>query len=592
MKKRQFSMQKKLIIFSAVLFLSVFVLGSIFFVLLMEENLASGIGYRLTRIIETEKIKLEASVNSEIAIALKMANSPLIRRYFENPDDPEMERIAFAEFGGYAKAFSSGSVFWVNDIDKIFYITDLEPYEVDPDDPANYWYNMTLYETDVYNFNINFNPDLNVTNLWINAPVRDDAGRPLGMVGTGINISTFVNEIYENYSGEAALYLFNEFDEITGASQVSYVANKFTIDRRVGERYGAKILSEAVKLETGGTVYFELGDRTSVAALGSIPALDWHIVAIESFGFGEILRNGMTALFAIMTAVMLIIIIIFNIFGTRLLGESELAKNRVEEANETILSGIKYSSEIQRNLLPRKEILDEAFPDHSVIWDPRDIVGGDIYWAKNFDDGTALVVCDCTGHGTSGALLTMLMVSAFESFFTERNHKDIAWVMYMLDHKLKTVLNSKDDRNNSDIDDGCDLAVMFIAKDGGVTLASGNMSVFVCDGKSARRIKGQKIFVGEGSLNSKDDVKVTHIPADGENKFYIASDGLFDQPGGERGTPFGYGRFEKIILENHSENQTAISAKIWEAFEAHREAEARVDDFALITFKPQSEVII
>ena len=36
-------------------------------------------------------------------------------------------------------------------------------YTLDPTDPNEYWYNMTMYETDVYNFNINYNPQLKQT---------------------------------------------------------------------------------------------------------------------------------------------------------------------------------------------------------------------------------------------------------------------------------------------------------------------------------------------------------------------------------------------------------------------------------------------
>jgi len=66
------------------------------------------------------------------------------------------------------------------------------------------------------------------------------------------------------------------------------------------------------------------------------------------------------------------------------------------------------------SLLPETNKFEQAFADYSVKWEPRDIVSGDIYWIKSFDAGTMLCVCDCTGHGVPGALLTMLVVSAFE----------------------------------------------------------------------------------------------------------------------------------------------------------------------------------
>ena len=267
----------------------------------------------------------------------------------------------------------------------------------------------------------------------------------------------------------------------------------------------------------------------------------------------------------------------------------DIAEEKTAEAQasaETIMEGIKYASKIQKNLLPVNNVLEAAFSDYSVIWEPRDVVGGDIYWMKRFDNkGAVFCICDCTGHGTSGALLTMLVVSELESSVNLSNCHDTAYAIWRLEQRLVDVFNVRQ-REGDDIKDGCDLAVVFLANDGSVTLSAGNLNVFTCDGTKVRRIKGQRIFVGEGKLESKKDIQTINLSPNPADKFYIASDGLFDQPGGECGTPFGYGRFEKIILQHHDQSQPVISGKIWDAFEAYRGVEPRVDDFALLTFKP------
>jgi len=260
----------------------------------------------------------------------------------------------------------------------------------------------------------------------------------------------------------------------------------------------------------------------------------------------------------------------------------------LEATHAEVMSSIQYANKIQKNLLPTDSVLKTAFSDYSVIWEPRDVVGGDIYWAKNFEDGTVLCICDCTGHGTPGALLTMLVVSAFESTITEKDYKDTAQILYMLDKRLATVLNVKtDDSVSMDINDGCDLAVLFIAKDGGVTVSSGNTNVFVCDGEKVTRHKGQSIFIGEGRISHKDEIKTIIIPSNPSNKYYIASDGLSDQIGGEKNRKFGYKTFEGIILDNHNEGLNIITKRIWDIFEEYRGNQPRRDDFELITFKPR-----
>lgn len=278
-------------------------------------------------------------------------------------------------------------------------------------------------------------------------------------------------------------------------------------------------------------------------------------------------------------------------FNEKILAENAAAKANFERecaeaVSEAMMSSIRYASTIQQNVLPKNEAFEKVFSDHSVIWKPRDIVGGDIYWLRTFESGTVLCVCDCTGHGVSGALLTTFVTTIFDSYIKEHNCSDTADILWNLDQKLMSVFGRQQDADSYQNKDGCDLAVLFIAKDGTVTISSAHMHVYICDGKAVTRLKGQHLFIGEGSICSREEIKVNQIPANPDNKFYIASDGLSDQPGGSNDRPYGYKGFMKIILENHAEKQSVISDKVWDAFEAWRGERERVDDFEFISFQP------
>jgi len=584
------AMQRKMIAFSAILFLSVFILGSIAFTLLMERNLVTNTVNQMTRDLETKKITLEAAVNSEIGIVLKMAKSPLVKSYFSNPTDPTLERMAYDEFGAFEESIASNVIFWINDQDRMFYFSGGEPYKLDPYDSENYWYFYTIHETADYNFNINYNPEMDMMMLWVNAPVFNNEGTAIGMIGCGINLTEFINALYDRVEPGIEFFLFNTYNEITGTQNVVAIENKMTVDEKLGA-LGDEIISHTKTLSPGEVINFQPHEAHGVIILGSIPTLDWYIISIREFSTFDSLKNSMTVLFAIMVVVLLVILVVFNIFASKLLRESELAKKRAEDTARTLTENINYASKIQKNILPSVNVLKDTFSDYSVKWEPRDVVGGDIYWAKKFDDGTILCVCDCTGHGTSGAMLTMLTVSDFESTITEKSHSDTAQILYTLDKRLASVLHvdttNKDKRGIMDINDGCDLAILFISNDGSVTISAGNINVFVCDGEKVTKIKGQSIFVGEGAIESKDDIKTVVVPYSPENKFYISSDGMFDQMGHSDRKRFGSKRFERIIIDNHNESQEVISSLIWEAFESYRGEEPRRDDFELISFKPQ-----
>jgi len=323
---------RKFIIFSAALFVIILAAGSAAFVFSMRQIVRANKSGELSQLLEIERLKLEKSVSGEISIALKMADSPLIRRYFTNPANAELEKMAFDEIAAYRKAFTSNSIFWINDSDKIFYTDGHPVYTLDPANPFNYWYRMTLYETDVYNFNINYNPDLNTTNLWINAPVFDENRKPIGIVGSGIEISAFINAIYQNYAGKADIYFFNKAGEITGARNVALAALKITIDEALGGTGSdtANIIASAKELRPGETVILDspLGE----IALGTIPLLEWYSAAVLPDSIDDY-HNTMTALFLVMLVVVALVFIIFNIFIAGLVTPLRKSMEEAENAS-------------------------------------------------------------------------------------------------------------------------------------------------------------------------------------------------------------------------------------------------------------------
>ena len=310
LKNDKTATMRTFILFSVILLVVILATASTAFVLSMQQTIKTNKGNELVRLLETERIRLEASLNAEIAIVLKLADSPIIERYLMSPDDSALEKVALEEIASYRQAFTGYSIFWINDIDMIFYSDDNEPYFVDADDPVNYWYNMTLYETEVYNFNINYNPDINVIKLWINAPVFDGEGNPVGLVGTGIELHEFVNTVYQNIDERTELYFFISDGKIYGAKDVGLIINGANITD-VLSNVDIDILAESKVLDPWEKQTFDVPE--GIAAIGSFALLDWYYIAIMSYDITDY-DASLTLLFVVMLLVILIIIVIFNIF--------------------------------------------------------------------------------------------------------------------------------------------------------------------------------------------------------------------------------------------------------------------------------------
>ncbi|MDR0329041.1 MAG: response regulator [Planctomycetaceae bacterium] len=304
----------RFIVFSVILFLVIFVVSGVAFLSSMRQVIRVNKGNELTRRLEIKQMKLETSVNNRIELTMRLAESPLIMHFFSDPENPELKTMALEEIDAYRNSFKGSKIFWVNNADKIFYTDDAAPYEVDPDLPVNYWYNMTLHETKTYNFNINYNPDLYVTNLWINAPIFDQQGKPLGIVGTGTDITKFINDLYREHDDKTSFYLFNSSGEITGAKNVELVIDKKHIESELDTLM--EILSTAKGLRPNEIRTFD--SPLGKVAIGTVPALEWYSVEIWADGIDDY-KNHVSIVFMAMLAVVALIIIISNIFVANLL---------------------------------------------------------------------------------------------------------------------------------------------------------------------------------------------------------------------------------------------------------------------------------
>jgi methyl-accepting chemotaxis protein len=309
LQKRRYSISFRFRLICSLLFLVILIGGTAAFTFAMLQILRSSTGQELTQTANFERLKLESSVNSEIALALKMATSPIVIRHFLDPTDPSLKRMAFDEIEAYRQSFTSGEAFWASDVDKEFYFAEDDHYTIDTSSPDNYWYEMTLYETESFNFNINYNPEMQRTMLFLNAPVFNN-GQPIGLVGTSIDLTEFVDSIFRDYTGKADLYLFNNLHEITGARDVNLIANKVPLDEALG-RTGTSILNTVSNMESGSTQFIDI--RNGEASIAHIPSLDWYITAIQPIVITDVFSNTMSVVFFTMMALIAIIFVVFLI---------------------------------------------------------------------------------------------------------------------------------------------------------------------------------------------------------------------------------------------------------------------------------------
>jgi methyl-accepting chemotaxis protein len=318
------SIKYRFLVFSIALFFALLAGGGTAFFVAMNSIIRASAAAELSRLIETRRLSLEGQVNGEITLALKMADSPLIRRYFAQPDDEELEQIAFAEIAAYRAAFTGNNVFWINDADKRYYFGDSYVYTLNPADADSQWYTWTLTQKELYNFNVSYDVGLKKTMLWINAQVfeggREKKGRAIGIVGTGIDLTDFITALFggsdgAGFASSAELFLFNAQGEITGAKDSALMEAKETMALRWGAE-GSAVVEAAEQLSGREVRTFTLGGTEY--AVGTLPLLNWYMAVSLPLKFALILQNPMTALFMAIILIVFLLFVIINVFIFRL----------------------------------------------------------------------------------------------------------------------------------------------------------------------------------------------------------------------------------------------------------------------------------
>ncbi len=279
---------------------------------------------------QKKQLEFQASLNSQIVLVLQLTKSPSIKEYMKNPSNKNLEKTALKEFAAYKKSFLADTIFWASDTDKKFW-SDLEyAYTVDTSNPENYWYKMTLEETEIYNFNINYNSVLNKTLLWLNAVVRDDNGKAIGLLGTGIPLSDFINNMYENLNDELTMYLYNNQMEITGALEQKLIEAKTPVN----SIFNSVELPEGMPKE----ITF-LSGKDGEYILCPLPEIEWTIAIKYRKNIFRILTGQVFVISLIVWFISLIIISAFVIFIIRVVKSmnSILVKTKDEASTQNSL---------------------------------------------------------------------------------------------------------------------------------------------------------------------------------------------------------------------------------------------------------------
>lgn len=271
----------------------------------------------------------------------------------------------------------------------------------------------------------------------------------------------------------------------------------------------------------------------------------------------------------------------------------ELAEQHQEldEAHQLVVGSVNYASRLQRGQLPRQTRIDGRFISFATMWEPRDTIGGDLYWisSSQHDGPFVLAVADCTGHGVPGAMLSLLVSNSLERIYANDTMENPVSALASLDHFVRTGLNQ--DRPDSESDDGCDAMVLRIDRRlQRVEYAGAKIDLFhVTTTGVVTRHMAQRVSLGyKDRVPSNEIPEVKVLPYEKGDLFVIVTDGLTDQIGGETSKPkvsYGYRRLEKLLSDHAGAHSQQVIDVLRQDFARWQGTNTRRDDVTAVVFQ-------
>jgi len=264
--------------------------------------------------------------------------------------------------------------------------------------------------------------------------------------------------------------------------------------------------------------------------------------------------------------------------------ERKIAEDKLQDAYDVISDSIRYASSIQRAVLTGEAAMTEHLGEHLLLWQPRDVVGGDIYWCREWGGGVLLILADCTGHGVPGAFMTLIATGALDRAMTEVAPGEMGRLVQRIHQIVQTTLGQ--DSTEGDSDDGLELGACFVHPDREkMTFCGARFPLFFVENGAVEQVKGTKAGIGYRGI-AQDQAYAEHVTDNITGRaFYMTSDGMTDQIGGEKGRMFGKRRLKTLLLEVQDLPMPAQRDRLDAALLDYQGDEARCDDVSVIGFR-------
>ncbi|MBE9610622.1 biofilm regulation protein phosphatase SiaA [Chitinilyticum piscinae] len=255
------------------------------------------------------------------------------------------------------------------------------------------------------------------------------------------------------------------------------------------------------------------------------------------------------------------------------------ANQHMAVAHQHIQESLRYARLIQRSLLPEDEFR-LRLGNQALLWlQPRDVVGGDLFIFRADQSGYLLGVIDCAGHGVPGAFMTMLAHVAADLALDQAGLADPARLISLIDTRVRSMLPAEGAGHL--LATNMDAAFCYVnEREQLLCFAGAKLPLFVHTENGIERLPGGRRAIAERRQGEwHNEIR----PLAGVSALYLATDGLFDQAGGEEGFGLGERRFaDWLVVLSGLQDAAGREQQLEQAMQAWRGRHELRDDMAVV----------
>ncbi|HKL37462.1 MAG TPA: tetratricopeptide repeat protein [Bacteroidales bacterium] len=258
-------------------------------------------------------------------------------------------------------------------------------------------------------------------------------------------------------------------------------------------------------------------------------------------------------------------------------------RNQIALKNTELTSSIQYAQNIQSGMLISERSVREIFPNHFILYKPKDIVSGDFYWVQRQDERVFFATVDCTGHGVPGAFMSVLGLSLLNDLVRETKHHEAGDLLNRL--RVKVIQALRKDMPQQDYGDRMDISLCIWERNQKtLQYAGAYQPLYLLKNGDLIEYKANRIPVGiERKLEQSFDTH--HIPVEEGDMVYLFTDGYPDQISYDQMEKMKIARFKKLIGEIASLNSLEQKIRLEEYFDRWKGPHPQTDDVLVMGVK-------